>query len=140
MQSFDTNMGASLYAADMALLQRMLSEIERRLREGRADDAERALLEEGRERFQDWIGARERTASRKRGASRMQLQVENFVEQSRLWPSEGRHILAKFDEGSVVVYQAYRREIGLAAVRQGCFAGGGFSFDRMSGSSPTFCG
>lgn len=68
----------------------------------------------------------------------MQLHVESYREQSCLWPSEGRHILAQFDDATVVVYQAYRAEIGLLAARQGYFDGGGFSTDRMSWVKPNF--
>lgn len=53
------------------------------------------------------------------------------------WPSEGRHILAHFDDESVVVYQAYRPEIGEFAAKHGYF-GGAFSFTRMSWVKPNF--
>ena len=33
-----------------------------------------------------------------------------------VWPKEGRHILAQFDEDTVVVYQAYCPEIAKYAV------------------------
>ena len=53
------------------------------------------------------------------------------MEQVRRWPSEGRHILAQYDETTIVVYQAYKPAIGRFAVGHGCF-GGPFRFNRMS--------
>ena len=55
------------------------------------------------------------------------LKLSNFVEQQRLWPAEGRVLLAQYDEERVIVYQAYNRYIANFAVRNGCFGGGGFS-------------
>ena len=44
--------------------------------------------------------------------------VMSYVEQrDRVWPREGRHILAQYDEDSVVVYQAFSPEIADYAVR-----------------------
>ena len=34
-----------------------------------------------------------------------------------VWPKEGRHILAQYDDESVVVYQAYCNEIADYAVK-----------------------
>ena len=48
----------------------------------------------------------------------MTLVLEPYVEQLTHWPSTGRHILAQFDDESVVVYQAYRPEIGLYAAQR----------------------
>jgi hypothetical protein len=59
------------------------------------------------------------------------LPVERYLEQSQSWPSEGRHVLAQFDETSVIVYQAYREDIGSFAAKHGYF-GGAFSYQRMS--------
>lgn len=60
----------------------------------------------------------------------MTLLLEPYVEQLPHWPRGGRHILAQFDDESVVVYQAYRPEIGRYAAAHGAF-GAGFSFSRM---------
>jgi uncharacterized protein DUF4291 len=65
------------------------------------------------------------------------LIFEPYVDQLPHWPTVGRHILAQFDEESVIVYQAYRPEIGLYAARHGTF-GGGFSFSRMTWIKPNF--
>jgi hypothetical protein len=67
----------------------------------------------------------------------MKLLTEPYLEQTRRWPVQGRHILAQFDDHSVVVYQAYRPEIGQFAATHGYF-GGGFSLDRMSWIKPNF--
>jgi hypothetical protein len=67
----------------------------------------------------------------------MKLNTEPYLEQRQRWPAHGRHILAQFDHQSVVVYQAYRPEIGRFAALQGYF-GGAFSLDRMSWIKPNF--
>lgn len=36
---------------------------------------------------------------------------ESYSVQSSLWPGQGNHVLAQFNEEAVVVYQAYRPEI-----------------------------
>jgi hypothetical protein len=67
----------------------------------------------------------------------MNLIMENYSLQKARWPSEGRHILAQYDADSVIVYQAYRPEIGLFAAEHGHF-GRGFSLNRMSWIKPNF--
>jgi Domain of unknown function (DUF4291) len=67
----------------------------------------------------------------------MKLLTEPYLNQARKWPSTGRHILAQFDENTVVVYQAYRPAIGLFAAERGYF-GGEFSLNRMSWIKPNF--
>jgi hypothetical protein len=67
----------------------------------------------------------------------MNLQLEPYMTQIARWPSEGRHILAQFDEQSIVVYQAYRPSIGHFAARHDYF-GGEFSLSRMSWIKPNF--
>ncbi len=58
------------------------------------------------------------------------LQVER-------WPSSGRHILAQLSDQTIIVYQAYRPEIGRYAADNGRF-GGAFSYSRMSWIKPNF--
>jgi hypothetical protein len=41
----------------------------------------------------------------------MSLQLESYSEQKQIWPPEGRHILAQYDDESVVVYQAYNKRV-----------------------------
>ena len=67
----------------------------------------------------------------------MSLQTEPYLGQRQRWPAAGRHILAQFDDESVVVYQAYRPEIGHFAAKHGYF-GGAFRLDRMSWVKPNF--
>ena len=43
--------------------------------------------------------------------------TESYVEQTKVWPTRGRHILAQFDDDSIVVYQAYCPEIAEYAVK-----------------------
>jgi len=65
------------------------------------------------------------------------LKTEPYLEQRARWPKTGRHILAHFDDESVVVYQAYRPAIAGFAVAHGRF-GGEFSYTRMSWIKPNF--
>jgi hypothetical protein len=66
------------------------------------------------------------------------LPIAPCASQSSRWPGAGRHILASFDESSVVVYQAYRPSIGLFAAQHGRFGGPDYSFGRMSWIKPNF--
>jgi hypothetical protein len=67
----------------------------------------------------------------------MRLITELYRLQEGRWPKSGRHILAQYDAGTIVVYQAYNPAIGHFAAERGCF-GGEFSFDRMSWIKPNF--
>lgn len=67
----------------------------------------------------------------------MNLQTEPYLTQASIWPDAGRVILANFDDDSIVVYQAYRPEIGHFAVKKGYF-GGEFKLTRMSWIKPNF--
>src|SRR5213595_2953819 len=67
----------------------------------------------------------------------MKLITERYIDQLKRWPRSGRHILAQFDENSVVVYQAYKPSIGHFAARHGYF-GGPFQLGRMSWIKPNF--
>src|SRR2546421_12178069 len=67
----------------------------------------------------------------------MRLTTEPYLEPRQRWPAGGRHVLAQFDDDSVVVYQAYRPEIGRFAAEHGYF-GGAFSLGRMSWVKPNF--
>lgn len=67
----------------------------------------------------------------------MKLDIGAFVELEPKLPSSGKHILAQFDEDSIVVYQAYKISIARFAVENGFF-GGEFSFNRMSWCKPNF--
>jgi hypothetical protein len=65
------------------------------------------------------------------------LEWSPWREQAERWPAAGRHILAQFDEHSIVVYQAYRPEIATWAVAHQAF-GGPWSLERMSWIKPNF--
>jgi Domain of unknown function (DUF4291) len=61
----------------------------------------------------------------------MQLVTEPYLTQVSRFPKNGRHIIAQYDDHSIVVYQAYRPEIGNFAATYNYF-GGEFKLDRMS--------
>src|SRR5262245_5318328 len=67
----------------------------------------------------------------------MPLVYEPYPEQVKVWPKDGRHILAQYDEESIIVYQAYNPAIGRYASEHQRF-GGEFSFSRMSWIKPNF--
>ncbi|HVG44203.1 MAG TPA: DUF4291 domain-containing protein [Longimicrobium sp.] len=67
----------------------------------------------------------------------MPLFMEPYSEQVEVWPKEGRHILAQYDDDTIIVYQAYRPTIGRYAAEHGAF-GGDFSYSRMSWVKPNF--
>lgn len=67
----------------------------------------------------------------------MRLITENYSAQVARWPREGRHILAQFDDDSIVVYQAYRPSIGRFAAEHGYF-GDEFNLSHMSWIKPNF--
>ncbi|MEL6347367.1 MAG: DUF4291 domain-containing protein [Myxococcota bacterium] len=60
-----------------------------------------------------------------------------YLTQRDQWPATGRHILAQYDDETVIVYQAYRPEIARWAVEHQQF-GGPWSFERMSWIKPNF--
>ncbi len=64
--------------------------------------------------------------------------LERYTEQRARWPSSGRHILARYTERTVFVYQAYCPSIAESAAREQKLGGGGFSFERMSWVKPNF--
>jgi hypothetical protein len=68
----------------------------------------------------------------------MVLPTELYETQLRNWPCEGKHILAHYDDSSIVVYQAYRPSIGKYAIENGRLGGPDFSFSRMSWIKPNF--
>jgi Domain of unknown function (DUF4291) len=67
----------------------------------------------------------------------MKLMTESYLSQVERWPKTGRHILAQYDAESIVVYQAYRPDIGRFAAEHGTF-GGDFQLGRMSWIKPNF--
>ena len=67
----------------------------------------------------------------------MRIRTEFHQIQVARWPKSGRHILAQYDDETIVVYQAYRPSIGSFAAEHGYF-GGEFSYSRMSWIKPNF--
>ena len=63
--------------------------------------------------------------------------MKPYLEQVEKWPQTGQHILAQYSDESIVVYQAYKKEIGEFAIKNQFF-GGEFSFTRMSWIKPNF--
>lgn len=59
------------------------------------------------------------------------LITEPYLTQAQMWPAQDRHILAQYDDATVIVYQAYNPAVGhFAATRQQL--GGAFNYARMS--------
>lgn len=67
----------------------------------------------------------------------LNLLTERYLDQLAHWPTEGQHILAQFDDETIVVYQAYNEAIGRYAIEHQRF-GGAYSFSRMSWIKPNF--
>ncbi|MCR9197323.1 MAG: DUF4291 domain-containing protein [Planctomycetaceae bacterium] len=65
------------------------------------------------------------------------LATTSYADQWQTWPDSGRHILAQLDDDTIVVYQAYREQIGHFAAEHGYF-GGEFKYTRMSWIKPNF--
>ncbi len=65
------------------------------------------------------------------------LPVAPYAEQMKCWPQTGQHILAHFDEDTIIVYQAYRPSIGRFAI-ENVYFGGDFKYSRMSWIKPNF--
>jgi hypothetical protein len=69
---------------------------------------------------------------------RVLIPVANYAVQCAGWPASGRHILAHYDDETIVVYQAYQPAIAAYAVAHQRFGGDAFSFWRMSWVKPNF--
>ncbi len=65
------------------------------------------------------------------------MKLQNYIKQKDSWPQSGRHILAQYDDESIIVYQAFRPEIAEYALKNQAF-GGEYSFTRMSWIKPNF--
>lgn len=64
--------------------------------------------------------------------STFDLVTEKYGEQLKRWPKAGRHILAQHDNETIIVYQAFRKEIAEYADKNGKFGGPLYNFNRMS--------
>lgn len=65
------------------------------------------------------------------------MELQWVAYESQDWPAEGRHVLAQYDDETVVVYQAYRPAIAEHAVAHQAF-GGPWKLDRTSWIKPNF--
>jgi hypothetical protein len=65
------------------------------------------------------------------------MKFEAYKKQVKHWPDDGKHIMAQFDEDTIVVYQAYSDAIADFAVEHQYF-GGAYSYTRMSWIKPNF--
>lgn len=65
------------------------------------------------------------------------LKTEPYSNQCLRWPKSGKHILAQYDDETIVVYQAYHPSIGRIAAENGRF-GDSWSRTRMSWIKPNF--
>lgn len=68
----------------------------------------------------------------------MNLKTELYLDQIKTWPAEGRHILAQYDDDSIIVYQAFNSSVANYALEHGQFGGPHYSFSRMSWIKPNF--
>jgi len=59
------------------------------------------------------------------------LITEPYLSQAQIWLTQDRHILAQYDDATVIVYQVYNPAIGHYAVAQQRL-GGEFDYGRMS--------
>lgn len=67
----------------------------------------------------------------------MKIKLKKYKEQLQGWPQKGYHIMAQYDEDKIIVYQSYRKEIGVFAFENQYF-GGKFSLERMTWIKPNF--
>lgn len=67
----------------------------------------------------------------------MNIEIENYNKQIHQWPEKGNHIMAQYNNNEIIVYQAYRNEIGLFAA-ENQFFGGEFKVSRMTWIKPNF--
>lgn len=67
----------------------------------------------------------------------MNIEIQAYLEQQPTWPQSGQHILAHYDDDTIIVYQAYRSCIANYAIKHQRF-GGDFKLTRMSWIKPNF--
>ncbi|CAG8746869.1 8427_t:CDS:2 [Acaulospora morrowiae] len=56
------------------------------------------------------------------------LEIELYNSQTQRWPSSGKHILAQFNDNSIVIYQAFNNSIADYAVKNQKFGGDDYSW------------
>ena len=67
----------------------------------------------------------------------MNIKTTNYLQQEKQWPKAGKHIMAQYTNDYIVVYQAYRPELGHFAAKNQYF-GGAYKYTRMSWIKPNF--
>ena len=67
-----------------------------------------------------------------------ELKIESYEESVRRLPVSGQQIIGCVNADSIVVYQAYRKEIADFAVKNQYLGGPHFSYSRMSWIKPNF--
>ncbi|MFZ6654474.1 DUF4291 domain-containing protein [Undibacterium sp. TJN19] len=65
------------------------------------------------------------------------MKFQTYQEQLKVWPDEGKHVMAQFDDDTIIVYQAYSNAIAEFAIKNQYF-GGEFKYSRMSWIKPNF--
>lgn len=65
------------------------------------------------------------------------MKTELYNLQNTRWPQSGKHVMAQFNDDSIIVYQAYRPSIADYAIEHQKF-GGDFKYTRMSWIKPNF--
>ncbi|HVK79732.1 MAG TPA: DUF4291 domain-containing protein [Verrucomicrobiae bacterium] len=68
----------------------------------------------------------------------MNVKTELYLDQTKVWPADGRHILAQYDDDTIIVYQAFNPNVADYAMKHGQFGGPHYSFSRMSWIKPNF--
>lgn len=67
----------------------------------------------------------------------LRLRLKPYIDQRERWPERGQVILAHYDDATVVVYQAFNKQIARYAAEHQTL-GAGFSHERMSWIKPNF--
>ncbi|AYV80605.1 MAG: DUF4291 domain-containing protein [Harvfovirus sp.] len=66
------------------------------------------------------------------------IEFVEYSAQESVLPTDSEKIIAYHDKDNVVVYQAYKAEIAIYAIKHQHLGGTGFSLDRMSWIKPNF--
>lgn len=66
------------------------------------------------------------------------MKTEKYTEQEKRLPKEGKQIIGRQEDDTIIVYQAFNTNIAKYAVAQQHFGGPDYSFNRMSWIKPGF--
>lgn len=61
-----------------------------------------------------------------------EFHLKSYNEQTKEWPGSGKHIMAQYDDDSIIVYQAFNDKIADFAVKNQYFGGSDYSTTRMT--------